>query len=85
MSKDLVATEFEWISGTEHAQSVETGKFKFLKEGYLFMTEEETDHIPHGIYASTSPKSASGGGVVVGGAQAVLVRRTSDPTIKVVE
>ena len=85
MSRDQEATEFEWISAavpdTEHAQS-ETGKFQFLKEGYLFMTEEETDHIHHGIYASTSPKSASGG-TVMGGAQAVLIRRTSDPTIKV--
>lgn len=82
-SRDQEATEFEWISitDTEHAQS-ETGKFQFLKEGYLFMTEEETDHIHHGIYASTSSKSPNGG-TVVGGAQAVLVRRTSDPTIKV--
>lgn len=81
MSKGQAATEFEWISGIEPAQS-ETGKFLFLKEGYLFMTEEETDHTPHGIFSSTSPKATSGG-TVVGGAHMVLVRRTSDPTIKV--
>ena len=64
--------------------------FEFLREGYLYMTEEERDHLPHGIYASSlSPRSptaisSSPPAPVVGGAHAVLIRRTSDPAIKVI-
>lgn len=64
--------------------------FEFLREGYLYMTEEERDHLPHGIYASSlSPRSptatsSSAPAPVVGGAHAVLIRRTSDPAIKVI-
>lgn len=59
--------------------------FEFLREGNLYMIEEERDHLPHGIYTtSLSPSpTATSAPHVVGGAHAVLVRRTSDPTIKV--
>ena len=91
MSKGQVATEFEWLAGGSNDQSsvVETSNFQFLKEGYLNMTEEESDHIPHGVYSTTLPQSPTAGGPVMdgvpvmGGAHAMLVRRTSDPTIKV--
>lgn len=103
MSKDQVASEFMWVSGggnelqllnphdPDSGASAETtsGHFEFLREGYLYMIEEERDHLPHGIYVSSlSPRSPTAGSSsapapVVGGAHAVLVRRTSDPTIKV--
>ena len=83
MSKGQVTTEFEWLSSEENESEQKAAKFHFLKEGYLFMTEEESDHLPHGVYTSKSPTAGAGGERVVGGAHAVLVRRTSDPSIKV--
>ena len=81
-------------SGASANQDSETTSsschFEFLREGYLYMTEEERDHLPHGIYASSlSPRSptaisSSPPAPVVGGAHAVLIRRTSDPAIKVI-
>lgn len=85
-----LATEFEWVAGGENGQSSQLhetspGNFKFLKEGYLHMIEEETDHLPHGVYTSTAQTAAAGSGNAgVRGAHAVLVRKTSgDSTIKV--
>ena len=93
MSKGQVASEFEWVSGgsgelqllTQSEGASETsGHFEFLREGYLYMIEEERDHLPYGIYStSLSPSPTASSAPVVGGAHAVLVRRTSDPTIKV--
>ena len=98
MSKDRIASEFEWVSGgsnepqlpshlpePEGPGSEADSHFEFLREGYLYMIEEERDHLSHGIYStSLSPSPmASSAPPVVGGAHAILVRRTSDPTIKV--
>ena len=93
MSKGQVASEFEWVSGGgkdlqvlgQSEEASETTHFEFLREGYLYMIEEERDHLPHGIYStSLSPRSPTASAPVVGGAHAVLIRRTSDPTIKVI-
>ena len=71
-------------------ETISSCHFEFLREGYLYMIEEERDHLPHGIYASSlSPRSPtaisnSAPTPVVGGAHAVLIRRTSDPAIKVI-
>lgn len=92
MSKGQAATEFEWVAGGsgEHLrghseQELDANNFQFLREGYLNMIEEETDHLPHGVYTSLSPTAARvpGSSAAPRGAHAVLVRRTSDPTIKV--
>ena len=94
MSKGQVASEFEWVSGgdselqlltqPDSGASEASGHFEFLREGYLYMIEEERDHLPHGIYSTSLSSSPTANTTpVVGGAHAVLVRRTSDPTIKV--
>ena len=90
MSKSQLASEFEWVAGGGNdlqllqPGSLETTHFEFLREGYLYMTEEESDHLPHGVYStSLSPSPTASSPIVQGGAHAVLVRRTSDPTIKV--
>ena len=91
MSKGQVANEFEWVSGGNNDLQLlgqskgasETGHFEFLREGYLYMIEEEKDHLPHGIYSTSLSPSPTATAPAVGGAHTVLVRRTSDPTIKV--
>ena len=93
MSKGHLATEFEWVAGgedglTSQLDDTTLGKFQFLKEGYLHMIEEETDHLPHGVYTSRSSETAAATDSpgVRGAAHAVLVRRTSgDSSIKVSE
>ena len=75
MASSLKATEFEWLDNDSVANDKDTDNFRFLNDGYLHMTEEEVDHIPHGIYSTpTRQKDMK---------HASLVRRTSDPSLKV--
>lgn len=47
-------------------------------EGYLFMIEEDSTRIPHGIYSSPIGRDKASSTVMVS-----LVRQASDPSIKV--
>ena len=82
-----LAADLEWQFSDDYndisnvSMDTDVNKFRFLMEGYLHIMEEEADHVPHGIY--TSPIGSGKRDGLSSNIHASLIRRTSDPSIRV--